>query len=136
MYKSFQKQLPSAFNNIFQRKMCTVITRSNSQIIPISCKNTVTKQSIRYIWNELPEKIKLCKSLSTFVKNLKHSSLNNNQTYKLLRRSSFNIFCWSSFSCVSGKQLNNLKIFNSTMVKKRLKESSSGSLLFLPEQFF
>ena len=118
-----------------------VITRSNSQIIPISCKNTVTKQSIRYIgpktWNELPEKIKLCKSLSLhLLKNQKHSSLNNNQTNKLLRRSSFNIFCWSSFSCVSGKQLNNLKIFNSTTVKKRLKKSSSGSLLFLPEQFF
>ena len=62
MYKSFHKQLPSAFNNIFQRKTSTVITRSNSQIIPISCKNTVTKQSIRYIgpkiWNELPEKLK------------------------------------------------------------------------------
>ena len=62
--------------------------------------------------------------------------LNNNQTYKLLRRSSFTIFCWSSFSCVSGQQLNNLKIFNSTTVKKKLKKSSSGSLLFLPEQFF
>ena len=76
MYKSFHKQLPSAFNNIFQRKTSTVITRSNSQIIPISCKNTVTKQSIRYIgpkiWNELHEKIKLCsKSLSTFVKKSK-----------------------------------------------------------------
>ena len=72
MYKSFHKQLSSAFNNIFQRKTSTVIIRSNSQIIPISCKNTVTKQSIRYIgpkiWNELPEKIKLCKSLSIFVK--------------------------------------------------------------------
>ena len=70
------------------------------------------------------------------LKNLKHSSLNNNQTYKLLRRSSFNIFCWCFFLCVSGKQLNNLKIFNFTMVKKRLKESSAGSLLFLHEQFF
>ena len=122
MYKSFHKQLPSAFNNIFQRKTSTVITRSNFQIIPISCKNTVTKQSIRYIgpkiWNELPEKIKLCKYLSTLLKNLKHSSLNNNQTYKLLRRSLFNIFCWSSFSCVSGKQLHNLKIFNSTTARK------------------
>ena len=75
MYKSFHKQLPSAFNNIFQRKTSTVITRSNSQIIPISCKNTVTKQSIRYIGpkilNELPEKIKLYKSLSSFVKKSK-----------------------------------------------------------------
>ena len=75
MYKSFHKQLPSAFNNIFQRKTSTVITRSNSQIIPISCKNTVTKQSIRYIgpkiWNKLSEKIKLCKFLSTFVKKSK-----------------------------------------------------------------
>ena len=42
MYKSFHKQLPLAFNNIFQRKTSTVIT-SNSQIIPISCKNTITK---------------------------------------------------------------------------------------------
>ena len=33
MYKSFHKQLPSAFDNIFQRKTSTVITRSNSQII-------------------------------------------------------------------------------------------------------
>ena len=49
MYKSFHKQLSSGFNNIFQRKTSTVITRSNSQIIPISCKNTVTKRSIRYI---------------------------------------------------------------------------------------
>ena len=56
--------------------MSSVITRSNSQqIIPISCNNTETKQSIRYtgqkIWNELPEKIKLCKSLSTFVRKSK-----------------------------------------------------------------
>ena len=133
MYKSFHKQLPSAFNNIFQRKTFTVNTRSNSQIIPISCKNTVTKQSIRYIglkiWSELPEKIKL------LLKNLNYSSLKNNQTYNLLRKSSFNIFCWSSFSCVSGKQLNNLKIFNFTMVKKRLMESSAGSLLFLHDKF-
>ena len=75
MYKSFYKQLPSAFNKIFQRKTSTVITKSNSQIICISCKNSVTKQSIRYIspkiWNELPEKIKLYKSLSTFVKKSK-----------------------------------------------------------------
>ena len=49
MYKSFHNQLLSTFNNIFQRKTSTVITRNNFQIIPISCKNTVTKQSIRYI---------------------------------------------------------------------------------------
>ena len=75
MYKSFHKQLPSALNNLFQRKTSIVIIRSNSQIIPISCKNTETKLLIRYIgpkiWNELPEKIKLCKSLSTFVKKSK-----------------------------------------------------------------
>ena len=35
MYKSFHKQLPPAFNHIFQRKMSTVIIRSNSQILPI-----------------------------------------------------------------------------------------------------
>ena len=51
MYKFFNKQLPTAFNNIFQTKTSNVITRSNSQIISISCKNTVSKQSIRYIWN-------------------------------------------------------------------------------------
>ena len=54
MYKSFHKQLPSAFDNlVFQRKTSTIITRSNSQIIPISCKNTVSKQSIRYIGSKI-----------------------------------------------------------------------------------
>ena len=77
--------------------------RPCSQIIPTSCKNTVTKQSIRYIcpktWNELPEKIKLCKSLGTFVKKSKVVFLEQqlNLQYKLLCRSSFNIFCWSFF---------------------------------------
>ena len=51
--------------------MSIVITRSNSQIIPISCKNTVTKQPIIYIgptiWKELPEKIKLCKCLRGYI---------------------------------------------------------------------
>ena len=49
MHKFFDKQLPTAFNNVFQTKTSNVITRSNSQIIPISWKNTVSKQSIRYI---------------------------------------------------------------------------------------
>ena len=61
MYKLFDKQLQSAFNNIFQRKNFTLVTRSNSQIISLSCTNTVTKQSLRYIgpkiWNELPDNI-------------------------------------------------------------------------------
>ena len=68
--KPFTQSSPAIRNRRIARK-----NRSNSQIIPISCKNTVTKQSIRYIgpkiWNELPEKIKLCKSLSTFVKKSK-----------------------------------------------------------------
>ena len=40
MYKSFHKLLLSAFNNIFQRKTSRVITRSNSQIIPIMQKHS------------------------------------------------------------------------------------------------
>ena len=39
MYKFFNRQLPTAFNNVFQTKTSSVITRSNSQIIPISCTN-------------------------------------------------------------------------------------------------
>ena len=50
MYKSFHKQLPSAFNNIFQRKTSTVITRSNSQIIPISCKKHSNKTINKIHW--------------------------------------------------------------------------------------
>ena len=75
MYKFFNKQLPTAFNNVFQTKTSNVITRSNSQIISISCKNTVSKQSIRYIgpkiWNQLPTSIKKSNSLSAFNKKAK-----------------------------------------------------------------
>ena len=75
MYKFFNKQLPTAFNNVFQTKTSNVITRSNSQIISISCKNTVSKQSIRYIgpkiWNQLPASIKQSNSLSAFNKKAK-----------------------------------------------------------------
>ena len=62
MYKFFNKQLPIAFNNIFETKTCNVVTKNNSQITPISCKNTVSKESLRYIgpkiWNQLPTSIK------------------------------------------------------------------------------
>ena len=75
MHNFFNKQLPTAFNNAFQTKTSNVITRSNSQIIPISCKNTVSKQSIRYIgpkiWNQLPTSIKKSNSLSAFNKKAK-----------------------------------------------------------------
>ena len=76
MYKFFNKQLPTAFNNVFQTKTSNVITRSNSQIISISCKNTVSKQSVRYIgpkiWNQLPASIKSTgNSLSAFNKKAK-----------------------------------------------------------------
>ena len=75
MHKFFNKQLPTAFNNIFQTKTSNVITRSNSQIIPISCKNTVFKQSIKYIgpeiWNQLPASIKKSNSLNAFNKKAK-----------------------------------------------------------------
>ena len=71
MYKFFNKQLPT----VFQTKTSNVITRSNSQIISISCKNTVSKQSIRYIgpkiWNQLPASIKKSNSLSAFNKKAK-----------------------------------------------------------------
>ena len=89
---------------------------------------TINKIHWPKIWNELPEKIKLCKS--------KYSSLNNNQIHKLLRRSSFNIFCWSSFSYVSGKQLNNLKIFNFTMVKKNSRKVLQDHSCFYMNNFF
>ena len=75
MYNFFNKQLPTAFNNVFQTKTSIVITRSNSQIISISCKNTVSKQSIRYIgpkiWNQLPASIKKSNSLNAFNKKAK-----------------------------------------------------------------
>ena len=75
IHKFFNKQLPTAFNNVFQTKASNVITRSNSQIIPVSCKNTVFKQFIRYIgpkiWNQLPASIKKSNSLSAFNKKAK-----------------------------------------------------------------
>ena len=62
MYKSFYKQLPSTFNNIFQKKMSTVITKNNSNHTNIMQKHS-NKTIKRYIgpkiWNELTEKIKL-----------------------------------------------------------------------------
>ena len=49
MHKFINKRLPAAFDHIFLTKSSTMSTRSSSQIIPISCKSTVYKQSIRFI---------------------------------------------------------------------------------------
>ena len=118
MYKFFNKQLPTAFNNVFQTKTSNVITRSNSQIISISCKNTVSKQSIRYIgpkiWNQLPASIKKSNSLSAFNKKAK-IFLKNYLTPKLLASSCnlllvFFLLCFRKSSICSNKTV--LRRFN------------------------
>ena len=75
MYKYFNKQLPAAFDHVFQTKSSTMSTRSNSRIIPISCRSTVYQQSIKYIgpkiWNKLPLEIRKSKSVGAFIKKAK-----------------------------------------------------------------
>ena len=119
MYKFFNEQLPAAFNNVFQTKTSNVITRSNSQIISISCKNMVSKQSIRYIgpkmWNQLPASIKKSNSLSAFNKKQKFSFLKNYLTSKLLASSCnlllvFFLLCFRKSSICSNKTV--LRRFN------------------------
>ena len=61
MHEFFNKQLAIAFDNVFQTKTSKVTSKKNSQIIPTSCKITVSNQFIRYIgpkiWNQFPANI-------------------------------------------------------------------------------
>ena len=78
MYKYFNQQLPTAFNCIFQTKLSTISTISNSNIIPIS----LFKQSIKFIgpniWNKLPLEIRKSKSAGRFIKKAKFFYLKQN----------------------------------------------------------
>ena len=75
MYKFINKLLPKTFENFFQLNQCNNrATRSNSQIIPISCSTNIGQQSMQYlgpkIWNSLPKLVKDCKTVKTFQKQL------------------------------------------------------------------
>ena len=58
MFRFHNCFLPSAFDPIFQSKFALITTRSNSRVIPMSCRSAVSQQSIRYIgpttWNNIP----------------------------------------------------------------------------------
>ena len=47
MFRFHNRTLPSAFDPIFQSKTTSITTRSNSPVIPISCRSAVSQQSIR-----------------------------------------------------------------------------------------
>ena len=48
MFRFHNCTLPSAFDPIFLSKSTSITTRSNSRVIPISCRSTVSQQSFRY----------------------------------------------------------------------------------------
>ena len=81
MFRFHNRTLPSAFDPIFQSKSTSITTRSNSRVIPISCRSTVSQQSIRYIgpktWNSIPLPIKESKTIAAFKKKLKQHLLNS-----------------------------------------------------------
>ena len=65
MYKFNNKLLPKTFENFFQlNQPNNRATRSNSQIIPISCSTNIGQQSMQYlgpkIWNNLSKLVKDC----------------------------------------------------------------------------
>ena len=81
MFRFHNRTLPSAFDPIFQSKSTSITTRSNSRVIPISCRSTVSQQSIRYIgpktWNNIPLPIRESKTIAGFKKKLKQHLLNS-----------------------------------------------------------
>ena len=81
MFRFHNRTLPSAFDPIFQSKSTSITTRSNSRVIPISCRSTVSQQSIRYIgpktWNNIPLPIRASKTIAAFKKKLKQHLLNS-----------------------------------------------------------
>ena len=81
LYKFNNKLLPKTFEKFFQLNECNNrATRSNSQIIPISCSTNIDQQSMQYlgpkIWNNLPKLVKDCKTVKTFQKQLTKRLLN------------------------------------------------------------
>ena len=80
MYKYHQGTLPFAFDDMFRSRIFSMKTRSNSQLVPAFCRNTVSQQSIRYVgpkvWNEISIAIKKSRTISAFKKKLKQNFLN------------------------------------------------------------
>ena len=80
MFKFHKKLLPSAFDNIFKLKTLKMKTRSNSQIIPKSCRTTVVQQSLSFIgpkvWNNLPPAIRNSKTNKSFKTRLNQFFIN------------------------------------------------------------
>ena len=81
MFRFYNRSLPSAFDPIFQSKTTSISTRSNSRVIPISCRSAVSQQSIRYIgpktWNNIPLPIRESKTIGAIKKKLKQHLLNS-----------------------------------------------------------
>ena len=81
MFRFHNRTLPSVFDPIFQSKFTSITTRSNSRVIPISCRSAVSQQSIRYIgpktWNNIPLPIRESKTIAAFKKKLKQHLLDS-----------------------------------------------------------
>ena len=81
MYKYHQGALPSAFDDMFRSRISLIKTRSNSQLVPAFCRNSVSQQSIRYVgpkvWSEIPIAMRKSRTISAFKKNLKQYLLNS-----------------------------------------------------------
>ena len=76
MDKYHQGALPSAFDDMFRSKISSIKTRSNSQLVPAFCRSTVSQQSIRYEWSEIPIAIRKPRTISAFKKKLKQYFIN------------------------------------------------------------
>ena len=75
MYKYHQGALPPALDDMFRSRISSIKTRSNSQLVPVFCRSTVSQQSIRYVgpkvWSEIPIAIRKSRTISAFKKKLK-----------------------------------------------------------------
>ena len=75
MYHYHRNSLPKVFRNFFLTpKNKNMITRSNSQIIPVSCSFTVSKQSVKFwgprVWNQIPTDTRKSKTAYSFIQNI------------------------------------------------------------------
>ena len=75
MYHYHKNSLQTIFRNFFFTfKTKNVVTRSNSQIIPVSSTFTVSKQSVKFwgprVWNQLPTDAKKSNTVHSFLRNI------------------------------------------------------------------
>ena len=75
MYHYHRNFLSKVFRNFFLTpKNKNMITRSNSQIILVSCSFTVSKQSVKFwgpwVWNQIPTNTRKSKTAHFFIQNI------------------------------------------------------------------